>query len=37
MKENLKVGIFAENINDYRQQEKIDHPLENIIFQSSHP
>lgn len=32
MKENLKVGIFTENINDYRQQEKIDHPLENIIF-----
>jgi len=32
MKENLKIGIFTENIKDYRQQGKIDHPLENIVF-----
>jgi predicted transposase YbfD/YdcC len=28
----LKLNIFSENINDFRQQGKIDHPLENIVF-----
>jgi predicted transposase YbfD/YdcC len=32
MKDQLKVGIFTKNIIDFRQQKKINHPLENIVF-----
>jgi predicted transposase YbfD/YdcC len=32
MRENLKIDIITENINDYRQEGKIYHPLESIVF-----
>ena len=32
MRENLKMDIITENINDYRQEGKIYHSLESIVF-----